>query len=145
MFLEAKWVVFCFFLLIQSMIDIRKKEISLRMYAVLVIVGVVWHMISKDWDGSFLYALLPGACTLGLSVLSEGQIGFGDGLMILAAGLYFSLEWVLLWSFMAFLLCGLFGMGLFLFCKKDRKEEIAFIPFLFVSAIAGGVVCFIFP
>lgn len=134
-------VVFYTALLIMSIVDLKTQEISLKVLIPFGLYGIVQLVVSGDKDISLFYALLPGLLIMAVSILSSGQIGFGDGLLICVCGLYMSLVQVLIWLFAAFLICGIFGVLMLWFKRIGKKTSIPFVPFLFASAILGGVIC----
>ena len=77
-----------------------------------------------------LLSLLPGGLLLFLSFITREGIGYGDGLIILAAGPALGFCDLLTTLMTAIILSGLFS-GLLLILKKvKRKTRIAFAPFL---------------
>lgn len=72
-----------------------------------------------------------------ISVLTRGEIGFGDGLLILAMGSVLKSGELLGVLCAALLLCGIYsGLQLLVF-KKKRDTEIPFAPFLLVGYLGG--------
>lgn len=67
----------------------------------------------------------------------QGEIGFGDGLLILAMGSVLKSGELLGVLSAALLLCGIYsGLQLLVF-KKKRDTEIPFAPFLLVGYLGG--------
>ncbi|MCD8249012.1 MAG: prepilin peptidase, partial [Lachnospiraceae bacterium] len=64
--------------------------------------------------------------------LSGERIGYGDGWLTLALGMWLSAERLLLMLVLGFLLCALAGLG-------TGERELPFVPFLTVAYfITGG-------
>ena len=74
------------FLGINTWTDIRKKEICVPVLSVFLAGGILWRI----WEGTFwadgLISMGAGTIAAVISVLTRGEIGFGDGLLILAMG-----------------------------------------------------------
>ena len=97
---------------------------------------------SKEDGWFFLCGILPGVFLLVLSIMTEGAIGRGDGLVSIVLGCYLGIWRVLLLLMGAFLLGAVFG-GILLLCKKaDRKTSLPFLPFLlgaYLMMFAAGL------
>ena len=81
-----------------------------------------------------ILCLIPGIVLIILSYWGKA-VGSGDGWLIIAVGLV--LEWEALISVLlhSFLAAGLFSIGYMLIAHKNRKETIAFVPFLFLGML----------
>lgn len=67
--------------------DLSRREILLIPTAAAAAAGVLWNVPGGHLSAaSVLIGMLPGGFLLILSRLSGGQIGFGDGILILACG-----------------------------------------------------------
>lgn len=85
--------------------------------------------------------MLPGLVLIVFSYLG-GQIGEGDGWLIIACGLCLSWENVIKGLSYAFGAAGIWGMGYLLFAHKRKYDKIPFIPSLFlgmVFVVAGEI------
>ena len=125
------------FLGINTWTDIRKKEICFPVLSVFLAGGILWRI----WEGTFwadgLISMGAGTIAAVISVLTRGEIGFGDGLLILAMGSVLKSGELLGVLCAALLLCGIYsGLQLLVF-KKKRDTEIPFAPFLLVGYLGG--------
>lgn len=125
------------FLGINTWTDIRKKEIYVPVLSVFLAGGILWRI----WEGTFwadgLISMGAGTIAAVISVLTRGEIGFGDGLLILAMGSVLKSGELLGVLCAALLLCGIYsGLQLLVF-KKKRDTEIPFAPFLLVGYLGG--------
>ncbi|MGX1128666.1 leader peptidase (prepilin peptidase)/N-methyltransferase [Streptomyces glaucescens] len=92
-----------------------------------------------SWRTALLGALTLGACYFVLFRINPGGFGFGDVKLAPALGAvlgWYGWEILLIGTFAAFLFGALYGVGLILARRADRKTAIPFGPFL----IAGGFV-----
>lgn len=137
-------IIFLSVLLLCSIKDMQKREISLSAAVFGFLFGIGFLLFDSDMDfyDAFL-ACLPGAGMMGLGFLSDGKIGIGDGILVLIGGFYFSLYCILQWLFFSFLAAAFFGGVMIVLKKADRKTELPFVPFLFLTAVVlyimGGV------
>ena len=118
-------------LTVSAWIDKKSLMIPLFLPMLLLAVGLVLRL----WEGAFpecLWGMLPGAVLL-LCVLGGFlQLGPGDGLMLLALGVWESAGGILLLLLGALFLAAVWGV---LWLWKDRKSlrrEYPFLPFLLI-------------
>lgn len=117
---------------ISAFIDFKWKKVSLKimlLYGILGILNTVFfpsQTIISIIGGVFL-----GVCIMGVSKITRGGIGLGDGLIVVVTGIYLglwkNLELISGGFFLAFI-CSMF---LLIVKKENRKKEIPFVPFLF--------------
>lgn len=89
--------------------------------------------------GTLLAALVPAGVFLAMSLLTEGKIGKGDGMMLLVLGLL--LGWRLCVSVLctACLLTGILaGIGM-LTGRLQRTSRLPFAPFLLSALVLTGL------
>ena len=126
---------------INSVIDIRTHKVSLKIMIALFCAGCTFRMIRGNFiTSSFLIALLPGIGFLLLSWLTRGNIGAGDGCMILVLGAFMDLEEVFTVCTIAISAVGVFGLFLMLGFHKSKTYEIPFFPFLFLGCLLTKIV-----
>ena len=124
---------------ISTVIDIKTRKVSFK---ILVLYGALGMLNLVFFDGQNLYAALGGALigifVLGISKLTRGGIGMGDGFLIIVTGVFLG-TWknieLLLGSFF---LAAIFSVFYLIVKKKNdkkeiRKKEIPLVPFLFLS------------
>ncbi|BCJ92480.1 hypothetical protein acsn021_00490 [Anaerocolumna cellulosilytica] len=122
------WLLLC------SLQDIKSKKIHLYLIGLGFIASLVISFVYHDaafWERAV--GAIPGLFLLALNPITRGQIGLGDGLIVLILGvcLGFTLT-------ASMLLLGLFASALYsaillLFKKAGRKKTIPFVPFLFLG------------
>ena len=136
----TSYVVFMW-LLLCSWQDIRKKRINV----LLIGVGFLVLLISSILQGNLtvwnrLAGLSLGILLLSLNLITKGQIGIGDGIIVSITGLClgFASNAVLL----AYgLFCSaMFSLVLLAHYKVNRKKTIPFVPFLLIGYL--GVLLF---
>jgi leader peptidase (prepilin peptidase)/N-methyltransferase len=116
--------------------DALKKKINLW----IIISGGLLIGICVPFCGTFSFVnliggVLIGACVIGISIVTGGKIGIGDGLLLCVTGIglgfWGNLE---LFGFALFLAAGL-SIVLLIFRLADRKKSIPFVPFLFFGYV----------
>lgn len=119
----------CIYLSIQ---DIRKKVVPVWLLLVLVIIAVVGeYMTSGAISRHALLGVCPGIFMI-ISGKVTGQIGVGDGLLVLAIGILIGLYMSLYMIMFAFLMALCF-FGFIRFYRRAQSKTIPFIPFISVS------------
>lgn len=128
-------LAFLLFLILASWQDLKSRRISVWLYLVFQIIGIIMNFIWKDirW-GEAAAAMIPGVCLLMLSCLSRGAIGMGDGLFFIVSAIFLGF-----WTSIALLLFGLMfcsACSLGIVCwgiaagVNVRKKRLPFLPFL---------------
>ena len=131
---------------IRAIEDMRKKTVCVGV----PVLGCVLAVIGRISQGT-IFSLEPllgaiiGLVCLMLARISGGQIGIGDGLILLVCGI--CLGWrrqivLLLLAMIMFLVVGIVGIGLKLW---SGKKPLAFVPYLsasfFLQLLLGRNVC----
>ena len=116
-------------LLVNAVWDLRKKEILTVPTLLVLAAGIAW-MFLTCMDGNVLWmtALLPGISLMLFSILTAGRVGFGDGLVLCAAGIWCGTESILLSLFFA--LFAVPAAAGILRIRRHTVRELPFVPFL---------------
>lgn len=125
------------FLGISAGIDFRKKEISLWLTAIVGLVGLVYSVWSGRDVSTVFLALGAGGFLLFLSVITHGEIGMGDGWILMVLGLFLDAEEIMETLCIGFLAAAAVSLILLVVLKKGRKTEIPFVPFLLLGYVGG--------
>lgn len=116
--------------------DWRRREISVAVVVFFGVLGLGLGIAALErtvWE--ILLGMLPGGILAALSWGSRGQIGMGDGCLILAAGCYLGF-WKILGVFLiASLLTGMAGAVHLLFFGGKRSDRLPFAPFLLAAYV----------
>lgn len=122
-------------LAIQSYWDLRYKAIPLVITACAGGMGLVLSVFGHRTWRETLYALIPGVFCLIVARATRQAIGYGDGFLLCAMGMYLSCEALLSVCMTAFMIAGMAALGLFAFGRKKGKDAIPFVPFLFIAML----------
>ena len=128
------------FLLFSSFLDIRKREISMPVTLLFGLAGVVYSVRSGRTKTDYLIPLGIGILILGGSVLTRGQVGMGDGWMLLALGCMLRMECYIQMACIGMLLAAAYSGVLMLVFRKNRKTEIPLVPFLLLGYVGGMII-----
>lgn len=136
-----------------SLLDIKKREISVWGIAMCVCCGLLYRVLSQirllDTDAvwnsirqifftegrDLVMALLPGIVCLLVAWATREAIGYGDGLLLLGCGCILREDVMLLVCMTAWLLACAGGLMLWIVFHKDKSYPIPFAPFLLCSYI----------
>ena len=122
-------------LAVNSIQDLRKREILLFPTAAAGTAGIFWQMMAAHRQVPILFCdMLPGLLLICLSRATRGKLGAGDGLLVWTVGIwlgFFEILGILVWGF---LLAG--GAAILILILKSGKREIPFIPFLLAAFLA---------
>ena len=124
------------FLATQAYEDIKSKRINSVITAAGAAIGIMSGLYTGFPD---IYGMVIGTA-IGLAMLAIGyasseSIGYGDGLLMAAAGIYLGAEdtlRLLIWSLFAGSICSLVML---LTKTAGRKERLAFAPFILLGYI----------
>lgn len=117
-----------------SLEDIKHRRLTVFYILMFGVVGIVLHLFAPVCSiYSILWGMLLGGAVILISVVTHGSLGMGDGILLVVTGVYLggygNLELFLTGLFLA----AFCSLGLLAFKKKRQKDEMAFVPFLFVS------------
>lgn len=123
-------------LLVCAIQDIRKKKIFLWFIilgAILISSCVFFYNALSIVD--IIGGVAIGAIVMVISIATDGKIGLGDGMLLIATGIglgfWNNLELFAISLFMA----AIVSIGLLILQLADRKKSIPFVPFLLLGHI----------
>lgn len=117
-----------------SLEDMKRKKLTVIYILMFGIGGVLLHLFMPVCSiYSVLWGMLLGVAMMGISYVSRGSVGMGDGLLLTVTGVYLGGYENLELFMIGLLLAALWSLGLLVLQRKKGKEEIAFVPFLLVS------------
>ena len=126
------------YLSIASFNDIKTYGISPKLCSVFFAAFILLKLITNN---NLLKTLLdlalgiiPGLATTLLAHLTDENIGYGDGLLIISLGIAMGFKNTFFVCCIAFVLSGMVALIL-IFRKKSGKQTLPFIPFIFISYI----------
>lgn len=122
------------FLAICSVEDIKRKQLKLWVILTFGIVGMIIHLLTFQTSiMEIAGGILIGLIVMLISILTKESIGMGDALLLMVTGMYLGAKQNILMLFIGIFLSGLFALVLMFTRKKQRKDEMPFVPFLFAG------------
>ena len=116
--------------------DLRRREISLLYSAAFAGIGICMSVMHGRGPAELLYSVIPGLVLMLFSVITRGDIGFGDGIVVFVMGLFLS------WQETA-TVCGIglmlsaTGAGIWFAIRRRRKDALPFLPFLLAGYVTA--------
>lgn len=132
-----KTIVITIFLILSTLIDLRKKEVNISLCISVALVGLIYEIfISKTDILSIILGILPGIFLMLTSIVTNEEIGKGDAAILSTIGIFLGLKKTILVLIYALFSTIIIGGILLLIRKKNKKYKIPFIPFILFSYIA---------
>jgi len=118
-------------LIIEAVTDFKKKEVNIIFPILLAAAAVVMLFFSKDISLiNAIIGIAEGLLLIMISVLTKGQIGMGDGILLAACGLMLGGRDNLIMFFFACLSSAVVSALIMIIKKADKKTKIPFVPFM---------------
>ena len=118
-------------LVIEALMDFRKKEVNIPVLGILVVAAMVMFFLGKDISVSnAIIGLAEGLLLILVSVMTKGQIGIGDGILLAACGLMLGGKDNMVMFFFACLSSAIVSVLIMIIKKADKKTTIPFVPFM---------------
>lgn len=127
------------FLGVNSWIDIRRKQVSLLIILVFTVCGIVWTIYSGRNALEFLLCAGTGLAVVGVSILTEGAVGMGDGWLIAALGTVLHPAEFFIMIFIAAMSSAVWAGVLLTVFRRSGHTEIPFVPFLLLGYLGGSL------
>ena len=138
---EIKIVMIILLLGFNSVLDIKRRQISLVLTAVIGLVVILVRIWERQPWGELGLSLIPGVVFVLLAYVTEESIGYGDAWVLLSVGCYLSFKEMLTMCMSALCLAGVTALFLYIFLYKKKNYEMPFIPFLFIGYLSMGGFC----
>jgi len=128
---SVRFVLVFIVLVIEAVKDFRKKELDIPVLGILVVAAMVMIFLGKDISVSnAIIGLAEGLLLILVSVMTKGQIGMGDGILLAACGLMLGGKDNMVMFFFACLSSAIVSVLIMIIKKADKKTTIPFVPFM---------------
>ena len=118
-------------LLIEAVTDFKKKEVNIVLPILLTAAALAMLILGKDISVlNTLIGIAEGVLLILISVMTKGQIGMGDGILLAACGFMLGGKDNFLMFFFACLCSAVVSGLIMIFKKADKKTKIPFVPFM---------------
>ena len=116
--------------------DIRKRKIPVEPVVACGIAGVIirWFF-SEIALVNMVGGVAVGVCMLLFSKVSRGKIGGGDGILLMATGVFMGFWDNLLLLWLASLLAGMCGIAYCIRVKRFKDVRLPFVPFVLAAFV----------
>ena len=132
-----KTIVITIFLILSTLIDLRKKEVNISLCISVALVGLIYEIfISKTDILSIILGILPGIFLMLTSIVTNEENGKGEAAILSTLGIFLWLKQTILVLIYALFSTIIIGGILLLIRKKNKKYKIPFVPFILFSYIA---------
>lgn len=119
--------------------DIKEREISGMLIVIFTILGIICGLFGTEIGGiDILFGIVIGVICVGISIITNGEFGMGDALIICVLGLFLGFIKNIEIILSALFLSTIFSIIIYCF-KRNFKYEFPFIPFLFVSYLLNTI------
>lgn len=131
------------YLVVNTISDIRTKKVNVLWSLLFTFGGIMLFVCGQEKDIlSFIGGFLTGISLLFLAYVSKEAVGWGDGFVVTAVGIWLGFGRTLMILMGGLLLAAGYGLIKIMLKKADRKSELAFIPFFSLAyslLYAGGM------
>ena len=128
---SVRFVLVFIVLVIEAVKDFRKKEVNIPVLGILVVAAMVMIFLGKEISVSnAIIGLAEGLLLILVSVMTKGQIGMGDGILLAACGLMLGGKDNMVMFFFACLSSAIVSVLIMIIKKADKKTTIPFVPFM---------------
>ncbi len=136
------WISMSVLLFIAAIEDIREKKIHKWLLVLQVVVGIAGGVYFCMGNGSNLWqlsgGLTIGLCMIGFSVMSHGQIGMADGVVIAGLGMLCGARACLIIVSIASVAMAVISILLLVFRKGNKQTCLPFVPALLIGFLIIG-------
>lgn len=100
-----------------------EKQVSLLLIAVFAGSGILWTICSRSAALDFLVCAGTGLIFVGISIITEGAVGMGDGWLIMALGTVMSAEEFFMMLFLSLICSAVWaGITMIFFIEKEIRK-----------------------
>ncbi len=132
----VRWIALFLGLGINSISDLKSKRIILSVTALIGALGLIWQLVQPTRDYfDFLSGIVIGIIVIVISKITNGAVGYGDGLVLVMCGIWLGNKNNLLLCSIGIILAGIWAIILIVFFRKKKDYEIPFVPFLFLGLV----------
>lgn len=116
--------------------DMKERKICVQWLLYFIFAGIACNLFfSYKTVAELCMGIVPGILLLLCSFISRGSIGEGDGLLLLAVGIYLGMKGTIQVLLFASVLSAISALFLCIFKKKGRNDRIPFVPFMLLGYI----------
>lgn len=129
-------------MLVAAVEDVKEKKVHRLLLVFMLMVGVIGGVYSCVEQSNNLWQLLGGLtlgiCIIGFSLISRGQIGMADGVIITALGMICGARDCLVIVSIASMIMALISIIILIIRKGNRLTQLPFVPALLIGFCIVG-------
>lgn len=118
---------------VMAIIDVKTKKIPIVPGALCLFGVSTGQMVNGTSWQNWLPGVIIGCILYMISKLSRGAIGEGDAFIYVLTGATVGIAKNVEILLISLFLCSLFSLALFVLGRVKKKDQIAFVPFIFVA------------
>lgn len=114
--------------------DIKEQKVYVYLLYIAAVLGVfchIWYQVPAVPD--MIGGMAVGLILLLITWASRGNVGMGDGLMVMVSGIFLGFQKNAALLMTALGLSGLAALFLITIKRKEKNYRIPFLPFLFAA------------
>jgi leader peptidase (prepilin peptidase)/N-methyltransferase len=125
---------------IAGIADLKWKKINIILIIPFLIAGIICNLQFKLLSlTAILGGMAIGIMILLVGAVTQGKIGYGDGIILTVTGLYLGFFDNLFLLLSATFLAAIIGVVLFFIKGVNKNYEMPFIPFVFLAFLGDFV------
>lgn len=133
-------VIVMTFLIIESIVDLKKKSLLLTPLMAMVVIAFLWGIFIEKFIWGTLVGIVPGLIVFLLGFIRGEPIGKGDGVVLMIVGAFTDV----FVATQTFLFANLFAflISLFILVTKrgNKNTRIPFVPSI-LAGFVGVILC----
>ncbi len=126
----------CATLFLLSFQDIKRKSVGVIPILMLALINVIFFILIGYEPLRLLTAVIPGLFSVLVSISTDGKMGLGDGLILIALGIACGWDKILAIWLVALVLSAVIGIILIIMKKADIKTSLPFVPFILAGYVS---------
>lgn len=132
----VRYIIGIILLLINSIYDIKNKKINIVSCRLVFIICLCLDVFMGIFSfKNLLYSLLIGGIVILISVISKGEIGVGDGIILSVVTYIFGIKKLVIILSIAVFLSGIVALYKLVIKKCSRKDKMPFVPYILLGTI----------
>lgn len=136
------YIIDGFLLLLAAVEDFKEKEIKLNYILAIVVIGISYLLLSPQKSiPDVIGGVALGLVMIVISILSDEQIGKGDGMIMAAVGIMVGFRTGLIMLCVASLIQSIISIIVLSTKRGNRHTALPFVPSLLIGYIGSVLMC----
>lgn len=136
------FALLCSLLIILTFTDLRHMTMPTVILAIVFVLGVLYMLlVKKQYLDSLFGALAGGGFFLLLNLVTKGNMGEGDIILIAALGLWLGLKGIVITTLFAFIIAAVVSVAVLIKNGGNLKTMVPFGSFIAIGAVISFCWC----